>query len=200
MGTKRKLGSEDAAAPAPAPKRATRACTTNDTQKNPTTTTTNSNNYPANTAVKRASLPPSSSSPPDMQPQLDRIAAASAHHQTMTPFQERVLRLLCQVPRGRVTTYGLLSAHLRASPRAVGSALRRNPFAPQVPCHRVVAAGGALGGFKGQWRSKAEGAGAEDDDAVGRALKEKRALLRGEGVKFDGATGRVVGTPFGAFV
>lgn len=194
MGTKRKLESEDAAAPAPAPKRATRTCTTNDTQKNPTTT---ANNYPANTAVKRASAPPSSS--PDMQPQLDRIAASA--HQT-TPFQKRVLRLLCQVPRGRVTTYGLLSAHLRASPRAVGSALRRNPFAPQVPCHRVVAAGGALGGFKGQWRSKA-GAGAEDAEDVaarGRALEEKRTLLRGEGVKFYGATGRVVGTPFGAFV
>lgn len=194
MGTKRKLESQDAAVPPPAPKRVSRTCTTTDTQKNPTTTT---NNYPANTAVKRASLPPSSSSPPDMQPQLDRIAASA--HQTTTPFQKRVLSLLCQVPRGRVTTYGLLSAHLRASPRAVGSALRRNPFAPQVPCHRVVAAGGALGGFKGQWRSKA-GAGAEDDDVVGRALEEKRTLLRGEGVKFDGATGRVVGTPFGAFV
>lgn len=57
--------------------------------------------------------------------QLERIAASSR-----TPFEKRVLSLLCQIPRGRVSTYGLLSAHLGSSPRAVGGALRRNPFAP----------------------------------------------------------------------
>lgn len=61
----------------------------------------------------------------DMTAQLERIAASSR-----TPFEKRVLSLLCQIPRGHVSTYGLLSAHMGSSPRAVGGALRRNPFAP----------------------------------------------------------------------
>lgn len=141
--------------------------------------------YQANTSVKRTpGGRPAVASAEDMQPQLDRIAAS-----TKTPFQKRVLALLCQVPRGRVTTYGLMSHHLGSSPRAVGNAMRRNPFAPEVPCHRVVATGGALGGFKGEWPKNGEGI----------TLDEKRVLLRGEGIKFDGK-GRVVGTPFDGFV
>ncbi len=62
----------------------------------------------------------------DMAVQLERVASSSR-----TPFEKRVLSLLCQIPRGRVSTYGLLSAHLGSSPRAIGGALRRNPFAPQ---------------------------------------------------------------------
>ncbi|KAK7755031.1 hypothetical protein SLS62_002845 [Diatrype stigma] len=116
--------------------------------------------------------------------QLERIAASSR-----TPFEKRVLSLLCQIPRGRVSTYGLLSAHLGSSPRAVGGALRRNPFAPLVPCHRVVAAGGALGGFKGQWPV----------DGEGITLDEKKKLLRAEGVRFDVKGTKVLGTPWGGF-
>lgn len=67
--------------------------------------------------------------------------------------------------------------------------MRRNPFAPLVPCHRVVATGGALGGFKGEWPKNGEGI----------TLDEKRRLLRAEGVKFDGG-GRVVGSMFDGFV
>lgn len=122
--------------------------------------------------------------PANMQPQLDLIAAS-----TKTPFEKRVLSLLCQVPRGRVTTYGLMSRHLQSSPRAIGNAMRRNPFAPLVPCHRVVATGGGLGGFKGVWNKAGEGI----------TLDEKRVLLRGEGVRFD-EKGRVVGTPWEGFV
>lgn len=135
--------------------------------------------YPANTSVKR-----DVANPEDMHAQLERIAASDK-----TPFQKRVLSLLCQVPRGQVTTYGLMSKHLNSSPRAIGNGMRRNPFAPEVPCHRCVATGGMLGGFKGQWPKGGEGV----------TLDEKRMLLRGEGVRFD-RNGRVVGTPFGAFV
>jgi methylated-DNA-[protein]-cysteine S-methyltransferase len=120
----------------------------------------------------------------DMQVQLDRIARSNR-----TEYEKRVWTALCQVPEGRFTTYALMSAHLKSSPRAVGNALRRNPFAPQVPCHRVVATGGALGGFKGKWPKNGEGI----------TLDEKRLLLRKEGVKFD-STGRVLGTPFLSFV
>lgn len=121
--------------------------------------------------------------PENMKPQLARIAASER-----TAFEKSVWTLLCQIPRGQFTTYGLMSAHLSSSPRAVGNALRRNPFAPEVPCHRVVATGRSLGGFKGQWPKNGEGI----------TLDEKRMLLRKEGVKFD-EKGKVVGTPFVGF-
>ncbi|KAL8973174.1 MAG: hypothetical protein Q9183_000137 [Haloplaca sp. 2 TL-2023] len=54
----------------------------------------------------------------------------------LTPFRQRVLLALCQVPRGRFTSYAAISDHLQSSARAVGNALRNNPFAPRVPCHR----------------------------------------------------------------
>lgn len=159
--------------------------------------------YTANTSVKRST--PSTSGTPIpsprgthtpvsktatttttlMAPQLALISSSS----TLTPYQKRVLSLLCQVPRGSVTTYGLMAAHLGSSPRAIGNAMRRNPFAPAVPCHRVVATGGALGGFKGVWTKNGEGI----------TLDEKKVLLKDEGVRFD-AAGRVVGTPFCGFV
>lgn len=143
--------------------------------------------YRANTTAKRCTPPiPSTTTTAakDMQPQLARIAASA-----QTPFQKRVLALLCQVPRGHVTTYALMARHLGSSPRAVGNAMRRNPFAPDVPCHRCVATGGGLGGFKGQWPR----------DGEGITLDEKKGLLRGEGVRMDDG-GRVLGTPFGGFV
>ncbi|OTA98662.1 hypothetical protein M426DRAFT_325779 [Hypoxylon sp. CI-4A] len=120
----------------------------------------------------------------DMETQLQSIASSNR-----TLFEKKVWTLLCQIPKGQVSTYALLSAHLGSSPRAVGNALRRNPFAPDVPCHRVVATGGALGGFKGKWPK----------DGEGITLDEKRRLLRGEGVRIDGK-GRVLGTPWAGFV
>ncbi|KAI0136867.1 6-O-methylguanine DNA methyltransferase [Xylariales sp. AK1849] len=122
-------------------------------------------------------------SPEEMGPQLRRIASS-----TRSLFEKKVWSLLCQIPPGHVSTYGIMSAHLGSSPRAVGNALRRNPFAPQVPCHRVVATGGALGGFKGHWSKNGEGI----------TIDEKKTLLRKEGVKID-PTGRVIGTPWTSF-
>ncbi|KAI0830447.1 methylated-DNA--cysteine S-met [Hypoxylon sp. FL0890] len=122
--------------------------------------------------------------PEGMEAQLQRIAKSNR-----TPFEKKVWNLLCQIPPGHVSTYGLLAAHLGSSPRAVGNALRRNPFAPEVPCHRVVATNKTLGGFKGKWPK----------DGEGITIDEKRRLLRGEGVKID-ENGRVLGTPWAAFV
>ncbi|KAI1076382.1 6-O-methylguanine DNA methyltransferase [Whalleya microplaca] len=121
--------------------------------------------------------------PQDMEPQLQRIAASNR-----STFEKKVWSLLCQIPPGHVSTYGLMSAYLGSSPRAVGNALRRNPFAPEVPCHRVVATGGSLGGFKGKWPR----------DGEGITIDEKKMLLRREGVKIDGK-GRVLGTPWAQF-
>ena len=62
-----------------------------------------------------------------------------------------VAQVCSAIPKGKVSTYGALSQVLKSSPRAVGQALRRNPYAPQVPCHRVVASTLELGGFSGSW-------------------------------------------------
>ena len=91
--------------------------------------------------------PPGSPSPSPIDP---TVSAEIASHPTLTLFRRRVLRALCQVPPGSYTTYLALSDHLASSPRAVGNALRNNPFAPRVPCHRVVAADGGIGGFGGE--------------------------------------------------
>ncbi|PTB41876.1 hypothetical protein M441DRAFT_57955 [Trichoderma asperellum CBS 433.97] len=70
--------------------------------------------------------------------------------QSVTEFQEKVYALLLQIPKGRVTTYGAIARALNTSPRAVGNALRNNPFAPEVPCHRCVGSTGFITGFDGE--------------------------------------------------
>ena len=60
----------------------------------------------------------------------------------VTKYQERVYTLLQQIPEGRVTSYAAMARALESSPRAVGGALRNNPFAPEVPCHRCIASTG----------------------------------------------------------
>jgi methylated-DNA-[protein]-cysteine S-methyltransferase len=69
----------------------------------------------------------------------------------LTPFQRRVLEATATVPAGRVVSYGDIARRIgrpRGS-RAVGQALGRNPIPIVIPCHRVVAAGGRLGGYTG---------------------------------------------------
>jgi O-6-methylguanine DNA methyltransferase len=66
-----------------------------------------------------------------------------------TQFTAAVYRATRRIPRGRVATYGAIARAIgqpRAA-RAVGNALNKNPFAPRVPCHRVVRSDGTLGGF-----------------------------------------------------
>ena len=66
-----------------------------------------------------------------------------------TRFQQRVYALALRIPAGQTQSYGQLAEALggRHLARAVGQALGRNPFAPIVPCHRVLAAHGRAGGF-----------------------------------------------------
>ncbi|MDQ3646374.1 MAG: methylated-DNA--[protein]-cysteine S-methyltransferase [Actinomycetota bacterium] len=61
----------------------------------------------------------------------------------------RVLTELVKVGFGGLTTYGELARRTQSSPRAVGQAVGRNPLPVIVPCHRVIAADGSLGGFSG---------------------------------------------------
>ena len=84
-------------------------------------------------------------------------------------FNEKVWALTVRVPKGKVTTYGEIARALNCNgARAVGNALNRNPFAPQVPCHRVVGSAGALTGFAG-------------------GLPKKQQMLKAEGVAFVGS-------------
>ena len=80
-------------------------------------------------------------------------------------FQMQVWSTLRQIPAGKVATYGDIALRIRrpGGARAVGQACGRNPVVLFVPCHRVVAANGGLGGF-------------------GSGLSLKEALLRHEGV------------------
>jgi len=94
-----------------------------------------------------------------------------------TPFQTKVYEACLRIPPGKVCTYGDVARGIGCdSAQAVGQALRRNPFAPRVPCHRVVAADRTIGGFSGH----------RDGPEIGRKI----ALLQEEGVRFD-AAGRV---------
>lgn len=85
----------------------------------------------------------------------------------ITPFQKRVYLALLDVPSGTTITYGELANRIGCrSAQAIGQALRRNPFAPEVPCHRVVAADGSLGGYNGE--------------RDGEQIEYKRRLLEAE--------------------
>ena len=82
-----------------------------------------------------------------------------------TPFRMRVWEQRQKIPYGQVISYGELARRIGQpnAARAVGGANHHNPIAIIVPCHRVIAAGGAIGGYGG-------------------GLELKRALLRLEGV------------------
>lgn len=83
-----------------------------------------------------------------------RLIAAGRLHPRMT-FNERVWALCARVPRGKVTTYGEIARKLGTRAyRAVGNALHKNPYAPTVPCHRVVGSTGDLTGFASGLRRK----------------------------------------------
>ncbi len=84
-------------------------------------------------------------------------------------FADKVYNALLKVPAGKITTYkDLANAIGSRAYRAVGTALKNNPYAPKVPCHRVVASDGRIGGFMGE--------------QSGIAIDRKIAMLKAEGV------------------
>jgi methylated-DNA-[protein]-cysteine S-methyltransferase len=76
--------------------------------------------------------------------------------QLLSPFTKNVLEVARLIPVGYVTSYGALSDAAGGSPRAVGGVMAANPFAPIVPCHRVVRSDFNLGGYGGGLATKAE--------------------------------------------
>ncbi len=100
------------------------------------------------------------SAPPDVQHAIESIVAllqgeandlkdVALDMAGVPDFDRRVYEVARAIPPGQTMTYGEIASRLGdvSDSRRVGQALGRNPFAPVVPCHRVVAAGGKLGGF-----------------------------------------------------
>jgi methylated-DNA-[protein]-cysteine S-methyltransferase len=98
--------------------------------------------------------------PPGVRHALDRIVALLEGRRSdlstvaldmdgVPPFHRRVYELARTIPPGKTLSYGEIAAQLgaRGAARAVGQALGHNPFPIVVPCHRVLAAGGRIGGF-----------------------------------------------------
>ncbi|MFN3883594.1 MAG: methylated-DNA--[protein]-cysteine S-methyltransferase [Rhodocyclaceae bacterium] len=86
-----------------------------------------------------------------------------------TAFQRRAWAGIAAIPAGSTLTYGELARSIGSSARAVGQACGANPYPLVIPCHRIIAAGGALGGF--------------DHRRGGFLLEVKRWLLAHEGVR-----------------
>ena len=86
-----------------------------------------------------------------------------------TKFQKIVWNTVAKIPKGKVLTYQELAIEIGhpKSFRAVASACGKNPYAPEIPCHRVVRKDGGLGGYS------AEG-----------GIKRKKLMLEKEGHKF----------------
>ena len=84
-----------------------------------------------------------------------------------TEFQLKVWSYLRKIPRGSVKTYSQVAKAIRKprAVRAVANAIGKNPYAPKIPCHRVIRSDGSLGGYSGKG-----------------GLKTKRLLLKKEGI------------------
>ena len=84
-----------------------------------------------------------------------------------TKFQQKVWQYLKNISRGKVKTYKQVAIAIRSpkSARAVANACGKNPYAPKIPCHRVIRSDGGLGGYSGRG-----------------GIKKKLRLLRSEKV------------------
>jgi methylated-DNA-[protein]-cysteine S-methyltransferase len=115
------------------------------------------------------------------RPALERMLQGEAADATGIPldlrdrsaFDRHVLAAVREVPWGHTASYGAIARRIGAprAARAVGGAIARNPISMIVPCHRIIASDGTLGGYGGT--------GWFDRD---RALSRKEALLAREGV------------------
>ena len=85
-----------------------------------------------------------------------------------TKFQLKVWSYLKKIPRGSLKTYSQVAKDIGKplAARAVANAIGKNPYAPKIPCHRVIRSDGSLGGYSGKG-----------------GVKTKRFLLKKEGIK-----------------
>jgi methylated-DNA-[protein]-cysteine S-methyltransferase len=144
--------------------------------------------------VKRFPEARESAPPPAVQRAIDRIVTLLRGEATdltqieldmagVPPFHRRVYEQSRGIPSGATLSYGELATRLGSpgSARAVGQALGKNPFAIVVPCHRVLAAGGKLGGFSAS-------GGVDTKVRMLRIEQAQRSLFDGDGqLGFDPA-------------
>ena len=85
----------------------------------------------------------------------------------ITEFERKVYLVVSKIPKGEVRSYKWVAKAVGRpkAARAVGNALNKNPYAPVVPCHRVVKSDGSIGGFS-------------------KGIKAKKRLLRREGIDY----------------
>ena len=85
-----------------------------------------------------------------------------------TKFQLKVCKSLKKIPKGKTKTYKQVAIGIKSpkSARAVANACATNPYAPKIPCHRVIRSDGGLGGYSGRGE-----------------IKQKLKLLRSEKVE-----------------
>ncbi|MBV6634072.1 MAG: methylated-DNA--[protein]-cysteine S-methyltransferase [Alphaproteobacteria bacterium] len=98
----------------------------------------------------------------------------------VTEFRARILSAMRRIPPGTTKTYGELGKAARVSPgavRAVGSACATNPIPIIIPCHRVVAAGGKMGGFSGLGGLNAKQWLLRHEEWNGNGDQDQRSLL-----------------------
>ena len=86
-----------------------------------------------------------------------------------TKFQLKVWNYLKSIPKGKVKSYKEVAIGINRpkSARAVANACAKNPYAPKIPCHRVIRSDGTIGGFSGPG-----------------GIKSKKKLLKKEGISF----------------
>jgi methylated-DNA-[protein]-cysteine S-methyltransferase len=100
---------------------------------------------------------------PTLKPEVEILAGRIVKGMS---FNEKVWAVCARVPKGKVTTYASIARKLGTQAyRAVGNAMNKNPYAPRVPCHRVVGSDGSLTGFA-------------------QGLEKKKRMLKAEGVAF----------------
>lgn len=87
----------------------------------------------------------------------------------LTAFEKKVYKVVSKIPKGKTASYKDIAVRIKKPKayRAVANALHKNPFAPKVPCHRVIKANGTIGGFS-------------------KGIAIKKRLLRQEGLTIKG--------------
>jgi methylated-DNA-[protein]-cysteine S-methyltransferase len=89
-------------------------------------------------------------------------------------FDESIWALCKKIPKGKVTTYKEIGKAINSKAyRAIGQALKRNPLAPDVPCHRVVSSDASLCGYNGEMNSARKIALLKSEDIIVKNYKIK---------------------------
>ncbi|KAL0580212.1 hypothetical protein V5O48_001805 [Marasmius crinis-equi] len=108
--------------------------------------------------------------------EVERKAYQTKGGKAVPPHHWDVYDFTRTIPRGKVTTYKEVCRAVGGSPRSVGNALRNNPFAPYIPCHRVIASTLFAGGYCGEWGAKSK---------TGTQYFRKLDFLEKEGLSFN---------------